>query len=293
MQIMASINSKVLVVGVPRSGTTLVQSILASHPSVYATRETHLMVNVRRPPTPLRTWALDHLWLSPKRVRSALEYLREQCPDLYQAYQDQHPRCRTLADAARLLDTLFSAAARKQQKTAWVEKSPEHGGYVSVIERAIPDARFVHTIRDPRDNVASLYDAGQKYAERWRRRQTLEQCIQTYKSYLQKSRECLDRDPQRHLFMVYEKLIEAPEEQTQVLMDFARLEKGQVDLSTLDSGRASLTGAAEGWKREQAPGIQDTRLVKYNQLFDKAQQRQIDQETSELYRQMVENIAVR
>ena len=286
-----NVTSKTFVVGTPRSGTTLVQSILAAHPRVFATRETHWMVRVRRTSSPV--WLLDYLRLSPARVRGAVQYLHEHCPELYQQYVAHPLPCRRLSEAPGVLDTLLSAAARAQQKTAWVEKSPEHGGYVPILERALPDVRFVHTIRDPRDNVASLYDAGQKYAERWQGRQTLEQCIRTWKNYLQKSRDCLDRDPRRHRFVVYEHLIEAPEAQTQRLMDFAGLPATSVDLTTLNSGSTSLTGAAEGWKREQAPGIQDTRLVKYNQLFDEAQKRQIEEETGNLYRQMVTNIAAR
>ena len=283
-----TVTSKTFVVGTPRSGTTLMQSVLAAHPSVFATRETHWMVKVRRPSSP--AWLLDYLWLDPKRVQGALAYLKEHCPKVYDQYEAQPVPCRHLAEAARALDTLFTRAAQAQQKTAWVEKSPEHGGYAPVLERALPDIRFVHTIRDPRDNVASLYDAGQRYAERWPGRQTLAACIQTYKNYLEKSRACLRRDPQRHLFVVYERMIEEPEAQTQRLMDFAGLRAVSLDLANLDSGSASLTGAAEGWKREQAPGIQDTRLVKYNRLFDKAQQQQVEDETMELYEQTVADI---
>ena len=282
---MATIDSKVFVVGVPRSGTTLVQSLLAAHPSVYATRETHLMANVRRPPS--RIWLLDHLWLSRKRVREAIAYLQQQCPDLYQQYVTDRPACRTLAGAARLLDYLFSAVAQAEQKTAWVEKSPEHVGYVPVLEKAIPDALFVHTIRDPRDNVASLYDAGQKYAESWKDRQTLEQCIRTYQNYLKKSQECFSRNPQRHFFVVYEDLIEQPEAQTNAMQAFARLASVNLDLATLDSGSAMLSGEAEAWKKEQGPGIRDTRLVKYNRLFDEAQKRQVEEQTMELHQQLV------
>ena len=290
---MASIESKVFVVGVPRSGTTLVQSLLASHPSVYATRETHLMVNVRRPLTPLRTWVLDYVWLSQQRVQGALEYLREQCPDLYRTYEAQRPPFRSLAGAARGLDTLFSETTLAQQKTAWVEKSPEHGGYVAVLEKAIPEAKFVHTIRDPRDNVASLYDAGQRYADRWKNRQSLEQCIDTYRNYLGKSQACLSRDSQRHYFVGYEDLIEQPEAQTEALLDFVELKKVPVDMATLNSGSAALSDHTEGWKKEQGPGIQDTRLVKYNQLFDEAQKRQIEEETADLHQQFVATVRAR
>ena len=282
---MDSIDSKVFVVGVPRSGTTLVQSILASHPGVFATRETHWMVNVRRPPS--RTWALDHLLLRPSRVRGAVAYLQEQCPDLYQEYIARRPACRTLTQAARVLDTLFSAVAQAQEKTAWVEKSPEHAGYAILLEKAISDAVFVHTIRDPRDNVASLYDAGQKYSESWQGRQTMEACIRTYRGYLEKSRECLTRDPQRHHFIVYDNIIEQPEAQTQALWAFTGLPQQQLNLAALDSGSTALSGDEEGWKKERGPGIQDTRLVKYNRLFDDRQKQQIEEQTMELYQGIV------
>lgn len=286
---MALPDSKVFVVGVPRSGTTLVQSILAAHPQVYATRETHWMVNLRR--THPRWRALDYLWLHPRHRRDALAYLADRCPDLYRQYIAP-PRlpCRTLAEAARLLDRLFSAVARAQGKRAWVEKSPEHVGYVRLLEKEVPEAVFVHTIRDPRDNIASLYDAGQKYAQSWQGRQTLEQCIRTYRNYLEKSAECLERDPARHRFVVYERIIEQPRAQMEALYAHAHLTDVAPDPAAINSGSATLTGDNEPWKKEQGPGIQDTRLVKYHRLFDAAQQQLIEEQTATLHRQVVAQI---
>ena len=152
---------------------------------------------------------------------------------------------------------------------------------------------FVHTIRDPRDNVASLYDAGQKYADRWQGRQTLDQCIQTYLQYLQKSEACLERDPQRHHFVVYENIIEHPEAQTGALLNFAGLKQINLDLATIDSGSAALSRDTEGWKKERGPGIQDTRLIKYQKLFDAAQQRQVEEQTMDRYEKIVTQTAVR
>ena len=288
---MPAIQSKTFVVGVPRSGTTLVQTILAAHPNVYATRETHLMVNSRRPPS--FRWYLDYVWLSRERVRGAVAHLKADCPDLYEQYVALQPRSTTVLGAARMIDTLFSAAAQARQQTAWVEKSPEHVGYVPVLERAVPDAHFVHTIRDPRDNVASLYDAGQKYADRWQGRQTLDQCIRTYLRYLQKSEACLSRDPQRHHFVIYENIIEQPEAQTTALLNFVGLKRVNLDLATIDSGNAALSRDTEEWKKERGPGIQDTRLVKYHKLFDAAQQRQVEEQTMEQYENIVAQAAAR
>lgn len=279
---------KVFVVGVPRSGTTLVQSILAAHPQVYATRETHLMAKLRR--SHPRWRALDYLWLHPDRRRDALDYLADRCPDLYRQYTAARPPCRTLGEAARLLDRLFSAVAHTQGKRAWVEKSPEHVGYVRLLEKEVPGAIFVHTIRDPRDNIASLYDAGQKYASSWRGRQTLEQCIRTYRNYLEKSTECLERDPVLHRFVVYERIIEQPRVQMEALYAHVRLPSEAPDPAAINSGSTTLTGDNEPWKKEQGPGIQDTRLVKYHRLFDATQQQMIEEQTSALHRQVIDRI---
>lgn len=277
---------KIFIVGVPRSGTTLTQSILAAHPQVFSTRETHFIHRMRRQTPSLRF--LDHFFLHRRSTKLALAKLADQFPDLYQQYQRDNEDCRRLADTVKLLDKLFTAAAHSVQKTHWVEKSPEHVGYIRLINRNIKGAVFIHTIRDPRDNIASLYDAGNKYADRWERQKTVQQCIDRYKYFLSKSLAYIHKEG--HFFLLYEKLITQPHEQIKALYAFAELNGYALNVQKIDSGSTKITSDQEPWKKELGKGLQDTRLLKYNQLFDDAQKQMIQSQTEQEYQELIHSI---
>jgi hypothetical protein len=82
----------------------------------------------------------------------------------------------TAGDAVRSFFVLY---AQSQAKPRWGDKTPEYVEFMRPIERALPEARFVHVIRDGRDVALSrtrwrLQRAGkrppmERLAKRWKR----------------------------------------------------------------------------------------------------------------------------
>lgn len=62
-------------------------------------------------------------------------------------------RCRNAGDFLRLF---MEAIARKQGARRWAECTPENVLYINEIKRTIPEALFVHMIRDGRDVAVSM-----------------------------------------------------------------------------------------------------------------------------------------
>src|SRR5262249_32893267 len=58
-----------------------------------------------------------------------------------------------LSDAFR---TFYRAYAKIDGKTRWGDKTPDHSGQMDLIEKFIPEAHFIHLIRDGRDVALSL-----------------------------------------------------------------------------------------------------------------------------------------
>jgi hypothetical protein len=119
-----------------RSGSTLVEQLIAGHPLVMAGGE------------------LDFL---PRTVQTTLAPFPESIASM------SPPRLQALA--AEYLGTLHDLFP----EAGWVtDKRPDNFLYIGLIKLLFPDAKIVHPTRDPLDNCLSIYflhlDQGMSYA---------------------------------------------------------------------------------------------------------------------------------
>jgi tetratricopeptide (TPR) repeat protein len=117
----------IFVLGMPRSGTTLAEQILASHPQVHGAGELRVLPRVGR------QMAIDGSW------PDGLDRL------------DQ-------ALAATLADDYLGALRRKSSEARRVvDKLPTNFLYIGLIRALLPNATIVHMRRDARDICLSNY----------------------------------------------------------------------------------------------------------------------------------------
>lgn len=120
----------VFIVGMFRSGTTLCEQILSSHPEVYGAGEL--------PDINAISYSLNPTKTHDKSPAS-----------LKQVTQDQ-----LSAAAASYLETLNCHSTKA---TRVVDKMPANFIHVGLISRLFPNAHIVHMKRDPRDTCLSMY----------------------------------------------------------------------------------------------------------------------------------------
>jgi len=141
-----------VVVGAPRSGTTLLRLMLDAHPDLAIPPETSFLAAVaalNESDGDLRTRFLETITAYPPGAPNWQDFglAREA---LAEAVQTLEPF--TVADGLRAFYRLY---AQRFDKSRWGEKTPDYSLHVGTIAALLPEARFVHLIRDGRDVAAS------------------------------------------------------------------------------------------------------------------------------------------
>ena len=159
------------VVGVNRSGTTLLRMMLDAHPQLTVPPETHFVPELieaaeSKDPTPESLLAT----ITKQREWGDFGLTEEELLERFRAIEP--------LNAGDALRAFYGAYAERVGKPRWGEKTPIYVKSMRKIERALPEARFVHVIRDGRDVALSIRDRAVKehpidrIAERWVRRIT-------------------------------------------------------------------------------------------------------------------------
>ena len=164
------------IVGVGRSGTTLLRLMLDAHPQIAIPPETHFV--------PPLLESFERLRVGPERAmqvvrdspNSGWEDLGLPEAEIVASLRELRPF--NSPDAVRIF---YRAYAAGHGKPRYGDKTPRYVTRMKRIAGALPEARFIHVIRDGRDVLLSLNrrlvelrDSEpvpvERFARRWRRR---------------------------------------------------------------------------------------------------------------------------
>lgn len=244
-------SAPIFVVGVPRSGTTLLSAMLAAHPHLVCGPETHFfnaLADVdargllRRADWPRS--AVDFLY-SIEHVGGAIpENFGLTRRELTEALARREP------SIPSILSGMVELYMERQGKGRWVEKTPDHLLQLDEIRRHYPDSPIVRIIRDPRDVMASWM------AVPWGP-STLLSAISHYWLHHDRSARFFEADARCHTLR-YEDLVRAPES---TLRELCRAVDEPFDPAMLDtSSSVRLVNAAnEPWKVKAAERVDASR----------------------------------
>ena len=141
----------VFIIGCPRSGTTWLQRLLATHPQVKTGQESRVFEYID---AQSRLWRQDLASVAIGRggVGLACYFTGQE----FLAVQKQYLRLLL----APMLDEL-------KPGQVFLEKTPSHALFVPEIIKFLPQAKFIHVVRDPRDVAASLLAASRSWGRKW------------------------------------------------------------------------------------------------------------------------------
>jgi hypothetical protein len=158
------------VVGVTRSGSTLLRLMLDAHPQMAIPPETYFVPDLikaarRRRATPEELLEV----VTENRHWGDFALDADELLERFRGVGRLNP-----GDALRAFFILY---AERHGKSRWGDKTPGYVKRMRQIQAALPEARFVHMIRDGRDAALSREDRRlresppmEKIAERWKKK---------------------------------------------------------------------------------------------------------------------------
>lgn len=206
--------ARVFVVGCPRSGTTLVQSLLASHPTIHSFPESHFFALA----VP-RIWWIRTLGLPSPYVEKGLKkfLVNADLLEMEVFFPKGLSRLRFVCWTQSFMRILDEATSRLE-KTIWVEKTPRHLHYIKLIQKLVPNPRFIHVLRSGYDTVASLFRVTNVYPEFWGGKRSVEQCVRRWKKDVRISLNYFNKPG--HLLVRYENLVSRTPEVLKEMCEF-------------------------------------------------------------------------
>lgn len=211
-------SSPIFILGMPRSGTTLVEQIVSSHPKVFGSGEQPFLSTV------LTSEAVNMLGLK----KGFPVYVRDLDPDacfrLGKSYMDKLRK--QVGDTPPFI----------------TDKMPANFRFLGMIPIILPQARVIHCRRNPFDTCLSCFF--RYFIESMEFSYNLEALARTYKAYedlMQHWREILT---QGQMFEIrYEDLVNDIEGSSRALIDYCRLEWDEACLRFFDNERVVETAS--------------------------------------------------
>ena len=183
------------VVGVGRSGTTLLRLMLDAHPELAIPAETHFVPELLE---------RERECSDPRELAAAIVASRA-WGDFGLAPEELYEATASGRGAADVLRAFYGLCAAARGKPRWGDKTPGYVKRMRPIAAGLDEARFVHLIRDGRDVALSRRSRGMgadkpiaDVAELWRRR-------------IENARKQAKRLRGRYLELRYEDLVADPE----------------------------------------------------------------------------------
>jgi tetratricopeptide (TPR) repeat protein len=209
----------IFIVGLPRSGSTLIEQILASHSQVDGTQElpevSRIVREMEGPRPDLH---------NPRYPATLAELARGQFRSLGERY---------------MRDT----RAFRGKKTYFIDKMPNNFRHIGLIHLILPNAKIIDVRREPMaccfSNLKQLFASGQEFTYR------IEDIARYYRTYLELMRHWQAVLPGRVLPVCYEDLIQDLQRNVRRILKFCRLEFEPACVEFYKTRRSVSTASSE------------------------------------------------
>jgi Sulfotransferase family len=249
------VSRPLVVLGVSRSGTTLLRVVLDRSPGVAIPDESFFVPLLARRHG--RTIDADRFLDEVARIPTIRAWGVR--------VDDVGPRIRSGMATGSAIAAIFEAYAEKQAKPRWGDKTPMYMSHLPLLERLFPDAQYVHLVRDGRDAALSFLEMPREtFTRTWAHPTTAAQFACLWRKEVSAARALGGRvGPDRYREIRYEDLVVDPTSSVEAICRFASIPfepemlayAGSVDVSDKPHQlrlRRSPTPGVRSWRDEMS-----------------------------------------
>jgi tetratricopeptide (TPR) repeat protein len=208
----------IFIVGLPRSGSTLIEQILASHSQVEGTQE---LSDIQR-------IVLEMPRLQTAKENSYPGVLAELAPEDFRRLGERYMR-----------DT----RTYREHKPFFIDKMPNNFRHIGLIHLMMPNAKIIDVRREPMaccfSNLKQLFASGQEFTY------NIEDIARYYRTYLELMRHWDAVLPGRILRVWYEDVVEDLERNVRRILEFCGLEFEPTCVEFYKTERSVRTASSE------------------------------------------------
>lgn len=196
----------VFIIGRGRSGTSLLQTIFDANPGVKTANESPFIIHLKQKYLHVKKWTnekTDEFIIDLYKDKKFAFLWAIDPADLKRHIKSYDPDDLSFPLLCKLVYLSVSSPFTKTTTTLLVDKNPLYSSFINELQEVFPDARFIHLIRDYRDNISSSRKAFNVknifvLAQRWKRYNKI---IDHYKA----------KSPAQFYTLRYEDLVTRPE----------------------------------------------------------------------------------
>jgi hypothetical protein len=200
-----------------RSGSTLLQTILNSHPNIIAPIESKFVLHLKSRYKNCKNWDnklinqfVDDLFTN-RKIRLFWNVTPQEIKETLNTHTIS-----SFPDACKAVYLSFPSSKTSQNIKIIIDKNPAHARFIKELHLIFPDANFIHLIRDPRATIYSQIKAFNK--------KSITNLAFLWVKLNQNITKNIKILRLNSLKIKYENLVQKPEQEINSLMRFLKLE---------------------------------------------------------------------
>jgi hypothetical protein len=244
-----------ILLGVSRSGTTLLRVILDRSPGIAIPDESFFVPLLARRHG--KTIDVEHFLDDVGRIPTIREWGL--------SVEDVTPHVRSGMPTGQAIAAIYEAYAERAGKPRWGDKTPMYMRHLGLLDDLFPDAQYIHLIRDGRDAALSFLQMPDgTFTRTWAHPRTPAQFACLWRREVRDARALGRRvGSARYLEVRYEELVAEPESTVRAICGFAEISfdpgmleyAGEVDVAAKPHQQRLLTPPTTGvrsWRADMS-----------------------------------------